>query len=56
VSASGGDHSSRGVLLSVMCPLSVIVKSRKWRPIDRSATGKKEMVLRMDNIESINTR
>ena len=37
------DHSSRGVLPSVVCPVSVIAKPRKWRSHDPesglSATG-----------------
>ena len=54
VSASGADHSSRGVLPSVVYPMSVILKSHKGRPLDRSATGKEDMLRRMDNIQPIN--
>jgi hypothetical protein len=34
LSLGRADHSSRGVLTSVVCPVSVIAKPRKWRGHD----------------------
>lgn len=54
VSSSGVDQSSRGVLPRMVCPVSVIVKLHKGKPLDRRATCKEDMLRRMDNILPIN--
>ena len=54
VSSSVADQSSRGVLPRVVCPMSVIVKLRKVRPLDRRVTGKEDMFRRMDDIQPVN--
>jgi hypothetical protein len=32
----GADHSYRGVITSSVCPMSVIVKPRKWEAVTRN--------------------
>jgi hypothetical protein len=54
VSASGAGQSFRGILPSVVCPMSVVVKLHKGRTLNRSATSKEDMLRRMDNIQPIN--